>query len=210
MSQPDIRRTRLMAFFSALMRSPVGLSHLFCGVTAAIWLILLAVTFTDRSLVIFAATLVWLCVAGLTLLLLVSLSRKRISRKTLVLIATSWILGTLWVSNWAVGYWQSRQRLWSGFVFDARYGWYPEANLKQRTLLIPNGTYLASTDELGHRNPLPYPDDHALPAILQGDSNAFGFGLAEDETLSAVLNAKRPKLAATVFSVMTPERSAAL
>ncbi|MDB5387762.1 MAG: hypothetical protein JWM11_3408, partial [Planctomycetaceae bacterium] len=48
------------------------------------------------------------------------------------------------------------------------------------------------TDALGHRNPLQYPENRVLPVILQGDSNVFGFGLAESETLSAVLNSKLP------------------
>jgi hypothetical protein len=178
----------------SVWQSPLGLTNVFCGVTAGTWLSLLALTFTDRSFLILAMTAVWLLIVGMTVLFMVYLSRRRVSWKVVSAVAAAWMVGTLLASHFEVAHWQAQQRLWSGFVFDSRYGWYPEANLHQRELLIPNGTYIASTDELGHRNPLPYPEDHLLPAILQGDSNAFGFGLAEDETLSAVLNALRPDL----------------
>jgi hypothetical protein len=177
----------------SLLQSPIGLLNAFCGVTAGLWFLLLAVTFTDRSLFILALSVVWSLAAGLTLLLAVALSRRRLTWRQSGPIVGLWIVSTLSISNFVVGCWQIDHRLWSGFVFNARYGWYPEANLKQRCLAIPHGAYVASTDQWGHRNPLKYPSNHVLPAILQGDSNAFGFGLAEDETLSAVLNAMQPE-----------------
>lgn len=186
----------------ALLQSPAALLNAFCGTASLAWFILLAVTFTDRSILILAVSLIWFFSACLALLLGLYLSRQRLSRRQIAFITAVWILGTLIFSNSAVAYWQSQHRLWSGFLFDSRYGWYPEPNLSERPLPIPKGSYVASTDELGHRNRLPYPANHVLPAILQGDSNAFGFGLAEEETLSAVLNSLRPRQA--VYNVGVP------
>ena len=179
----------------SISRSPLGLLNAFCCVTALGWLALLAITFSDRTTVILLATLGWLGIAGLTILLTVALARSHLPWKRAVVVLLLWITVTLIVSNSTVTYWQSQQRLWSGFVFDPRYGWYPEAGMRERKLLIPGGSYVASTDGRGHRNTLPYPDDGRLPTILQGDSNAFGFGLAEDQTLSAILNSILPEMA---------------
>ncbi|MDB5392341.1 MAG: hypothetical protein JWM11_7987, partial [Planctomycetaceae bacterium] len=121
-SHPDPGRLRF-----TLWRSATGLMHTFFGVTSAAWFLLLAITFTDRSILILVASLFWLLIAGLTLLLCVYLSRKHLSRKRIILIAAVWILFTLVLSNFTVANLQTRQRLWSGFVFDSLYGWYPEA-----------------------------------------------------------------------------------
>ncbi|MCX7935952.1 MAG: hypothetical protein N3A66_11920, partial [Planctomycetota bacterium] len=52
-----------------------------------------------------------------------------------------------------------------------------------------------STDALGFRNCLPYPADGRIPCAVQGDSNVFGFGLEEADTLCAQINRALPGVA---------------
>lgn len=195
--------------------SPSQLLHLFCAGTAVLWMVLLAVTFTDTLLLILLASGLWILAASLSVVLGCYLAKRQRSsiagtptpsrRSTPMMVTTiilAWTVGTLVISNFVVDYGQSRQRLWTAFVFDARYGWYPEPHLQKRRLLTPHGSYLATTDELGHRNSVPYPVDGLLPIIIQGDSNAFGFGLSDDETLAAKLNARLK--GAQVFNLGVP------
>ena len=65
-------------------------------------------------------------------------------------------------------------------------GWYPIKNMKNRPLQSLGGMYFVTTDKFGHRNQLPYL--HDLEYIVQGDSNLFGFGLKEEDTLCHKLN----------------------
>ncbi len=93
----------------------------------------------------------------------------------------SWIAVFLLFSHLALGY---REGVWQGFRFDDRIGWLPKENLNQVSLEGPAGTrYLVTTDNQGYRNQNKWPNKgEVLPVLLQGDSNAFGFGLQENET----------------------------
>lgn len=207
-SAGDLDSTRTASPSSAMSAprrrmSPTRLLNLFCAGTAGLWIVLLAVTFSDSLPLILLASCFWLLAASLSFVLACYLANR--SRSTpvnsvppterptplgLATIVLAWTMVSLVTSNFVVDSWQSRQRLWTAFVFNARYGWYPEPHLVNRRLLTPHGSYLATTDECGHRNSLPYPADGVLPIVVQGDSNAFGFGLSDDETLAARLNAR--------------------
>lgn len=195
--------------------APTQLLNLFCAVTACLWIALLAVAFTDNLLPILVASCLWLLSAGLSIAFSIYLRQRaraassiastpsdRLHLRAIVTIILSWTIGTLVGSNFLVEYWQSQQRLWTAFVFNARYGWYAEPNLVKHRLSTPHGSYLATTDELGHRNTIPYPADGVLPIVVQGDSNAFGFGLSDEETLASKLNAHIN--GGTVFNLGVP------
>ena len=94
-----------------------------------------------------------------------------------------WTVVTIVASDVSLRY---REGIWTGFRFDAELGWYPVANQRDVLMESKDGTYRVSTDTLGHRNEIVYPRDRRLSVVLQGDSNAFGFGLKLDDTFCAV------------------------
>lgn len=78
--------------------------------------------------------------------------------------------------------------LWKGFVLDHTCGWYPTKELNGYVLEAKAGNYYsASTDELGHRISEGANIENA-EMIFQGDSTLWGFNLANEETLPAILN----------------------
>ena len=119
---------------------------------------------------------------GLNVLLGGFLAWKGARRATLASSAI-WLLLTFAASEVSL---RHREGIWTGFRFDSQLGWYPIANQKNVSLESKDGTYRVTTDRLGHRNDLDYPADHRLSVVLQGDSNAFGFGLAQGETFCAL------------------------
>jgi hypothetical protein len=97
-----------------------------------------------------------------------------------------WVVAALAASQVSLG---THAGIWTGFRFDDGLGWYIAPNLRDRVLHGATGDYHVTTDALGHRNRLAYPADGRLPVVLQGDSNAFGDGLAESETFCALYGA---------------------
>lgn len=106
------------------------------------------------------------------------------------LIIISWIVIFLISSHIVLG---KREGTWEGFRTDPILGWYPISNLVDHALKSKSGqTYLVSTDALGHRNSHDYPASRVLDFLLQGDSNAFGFGLETSDTFCDQLEKTLP------------------
>lgn len=69
---------------------------------------------------------------------------------------------------------------WSAFRADSALGWKPAPFLTNFELKIAGGAYTVSTDEFGFRNP-PDTSRSAYDLLVQGDSNAWGYGVSDRE-----------------------------
>lgn len=104
---------------------------------------------------------------------------------------TGWFFVFLISSHIVLG---QREGVWRGFQTDPILGWYPQADMRGRKLdTKTNEKYIVFTDALGHRNIHPYPASRKLNLVLQGDSNAFGFGLKDDDTFCGQLELINPE-----------------
>jgi hypothetical protein len=83
-------------------------------------------------------------------------------------------------------YYLETQKLWEVFIPDHNLGWKAKANLTDVTQESKNGPFNISTNAEGFRGLWPQGPPAAL--AVQGDSNIFGFGLAEADTLPAQLS----------------------
>lgn len=145
-----------------------------CAFTAAFcWF---ALTTTAGPLAITAAA------ALVVLVVSWFLAAKGAARRLPRTLAT-WAVVFLASTHVALGY---REGTFEGFRFDDTVGWLPKANLDGAQLEGPGHSYTVTTDSAGYRNRLPWPADGRLPVVLQGDSNAFGFGLEEPDTFCAL------------------------
>ena len=109
--------------------------------------------------------------------------------KTTLTLILIWFGVILLSANSVIGYNLSKtENIWTGFRYDTTTGWYPQKNLDNTIFKGKDNDYRVSTDEYGHRNNLPYPQDKVLPGIIQGDSNVFGFGLQTEDMISSRLN----------------------
>lgn len=114
-------------------------------------------------------------------------AEPRLANATMVV----WVVIFLVSSHVVLGY---REGTWRGFRTDQVLGWYPLSGLRDRPLEAKSGkTYLVTTDKRGHRNDHPYPETGQLDIVLQGDSNAFGFGLAKAQTFCDQLEKLLPR-----------------
>jgi hypothetical protein len=156
-------------------RTGIALLHALFGAATALWLL-----FTQRPAV---WPLVGAAVCGVVLLLLSAFLAHQGAGRATRWAWLGWIVVALVASHVSLG---AREGIWAGFRFDASLGWYPEADSTTDQETVVGGSFHVVTDALGHRNPWPYPADNHLPVLLQGDSNAFGFGLQADETFCAV------------------------
>lgn len=113
-----------------------------------------------------------------------------------------WIAVFLLASHLTLGY---HDGVWQVARVDDSIGWVLKENLNNASLEGPAGTrYIVTTDDRGYRNHNKWPTDgEVLPVILQGDSNAFGFGLQEAETFCRVWE-KRSGRAEHCFNIGVP------
>src|SRR4051794_22289497 len=97
--------------------SAYKLLNLFCAATAGLWILLLAITFTDNSPLIVLATCLWLFAASLSFILACYLAKRKRSARSpagmpsknprpllLATIMLAWSAGTLLTSNFIVDY----------------------------------------------------------------------------------------------------------
>lgn len=104
-------------------------------------------------------------------------------RLTAVASFVGWMVIGFSVSNFII-----KQHVWTIFEINELLGWQPQKNINSAQVKTGYGTtYTVSTDKYGLRNPLPYPGDKNLDFVIQGDSNVFGYGLNNTETLASVL-----------------------
>ncbi|MEM7069065.1 MAG: hypothetical protein AAF478_09290, partial [Pseudomonadota bacterium] len=95
---------------------------------------------------------------------------------------------------------QYRGELWnSGFEFDDILGWKVQPNLTKIKFGF-NDDYLVSTDGFGFRNEADN-DGKKFSLVMQGDSNAFGFGVKNGDTACAKLQSN---FSHSCYNVGTP------
>ena len=154
------------------------LFNILLAVTTAIWDFLVFTVYPYDRWAVFALAIMLI----LDFFYFLFLFSKKI--KKAALISTSvWTITALLTSNIIL---ITKDSIWTGFEYDSSMGWYPIKNMKNRPLQSLGGMYFVTTDKFGHRNQLPYL--HDLEYIVQGDSNLFGFGLKEEDTLCHKLN----------------------
>lgn len=81
---------------------------------------------------------------------------------------------------------------WKGFEPDPLTGWKGVPNLKNFVMKGGAVSFTVTTNALGYRETEGVRD---VEYLVQGDSNVFGYGLADDELLTAQLNKKSGKIA---------------
>ena len=99
------------------------------------------------------------------------------------------IILTLLVFFWGnllANYYFEKGKLWGFFITDPQLGWKAGASLKDIPLEARNRTYVVSTNYMGFRGK--WPANHEVVNVVQGDSNVFGFGLDEADTLASQLS----------------------
>lgn len=97
----------------------------------------------------------------------------------------------LW-GNFLADFYSQKTRLWTFFITDPQLGWKAGAGLKNITLEAKNKTYSVSTNHMGFRGK--WPINNEMVNVIQGDSNVFGFGLDEPDTLASQLSRKGNRL----------------
>ena len=148
-----------------------------------LFMVLAAIVFVIFTL---SVTIYWAIVLGVliaSVVLLFAFLMWYGARRAAIGYCLVWTVVMIVASDVSLRY---REGIWTGFRFDSELGWYPIANQRDVSMESRGGTYRVSTDTLGHRNEIAYPRDRRLPVVLQGDSNAFGFGLELDDTFCAV------------------------
>ena len=133
-----------------------------------------------------SVTVFWAVVLGVFIAIVILLFAFLMwcgARRAAIGFCLVWTVVTIVASDVSLRY---REGIWTVFRFDAELGWYPVANQRDVLMESKDGTYRVSTDTLGHRNEIVYPRDRRLSVVLQGDSNAFGFGLKLGDTFCAV------------------------
>lgn len=161
----------IVADGSPVTRQALVAAHLLAAVAVAAWFGLIAFEAGWAAVVVGLAGAL-ACVAGW-------FAAHRGRRRAAWTAAAVWMAAALIGGHLLVA---GQSGIWKGFRLDAELGWYPIAGQTNTRFEGADGTYRASTDALGHRNARPYPADGVLPVIVQGDSNIFGFGLADGET----------------------------
>jgi hypothetical protein len=94
--------------------------------------------------------------------------------------------------NLFADYYSHKAQLWKFFITDPQLGWKAGAGLQNVTLEGIKKTYVVSTNHMGFRGK--WPENHEVVNVIQGDSNVFGFGLDEPETLASQLSRKGNRL----------------
>ncbi len=115
--------------------------------------------------------------------LMVVLFIFRGARVIQVLSAIFYILILFFMANVTTFHEHHQTKLHSFFVPDPKLGWRALPNIKNLSIFEAaiNRSYVASTNSHGFRGPWPPRDTQAN--VVQGDSNVFGYGLAETETI---------------------------
>lgn len=160
------------------MKTYLILFNILLAVTAVTWDFLVFTVYPYDRWAAFVLTVMLV----LDFLYLLFLFSKKI-RKVALIFASIWAITALLTSNAIL---INKHSIWTGFEYDSSMGWYPLKNMNNMALQSLDGMYFVTTDKLGHRNQLPYL--HDLEYIVQGDSNLFGFGLREEESLCHKLN----------------------
>ena len=138
----------------------------------------------------FAMDVQWFYLSCLLLVLLIavffySFLKYKSQQKLAKISLGVWLVIFLFTSHIVLG---NREGTWRGFRTDNELGWYPLSEMRERPLLTKSGDkYIVSTDARGHRNHHFYPSDGRIDIFLQGDSNAFGYGLEISETFCSQL-----------------------
>ena len=155
------------------MKTYLILFNILLAVTTALWDFLVLTVYPYDRYAAFVLTIILI----LDLFYLFFLFSKNI-RKIALIFTSIWAIIALLTSNAIL---TNKHSIWTGFEYDRSMGWYPLKNMKNMPLQSLEGMYFVTTDEFGHRNQLPYTPD--LEHIVQGDSNLFGYGLKDEETL---------------------------
>lgn len=155
------------------MKTYLVLFNVLSALTAVIWNFLVFTVYPYDRYAAFVLTVTLI----LDFLYLLFLFSKNFGKAALIF-TSIWAITALLASNIIL---INKHSIWTGFEYDRSMGWYPLKSMKNMPLQSLDGMYFVTTDKFGHRNQLPYLPD--LEYIVQGDSNLFGFGLKDEETL---------------------------
>ena len=167
-------------------RKTLAVYNMTAGLTCLAFLCLTWVaSIYTTGMILYVMFLVFALACGFQLLVLYYATAQGFARQSL-LATGAWILVAALAGSVIVN--KLYNPFWSGFTYDAVMGWKPLPDLKNFPM-TGNGTdYLVTTNNLGYRERDAHPA--TVDYLVQGDSNIFGYGLAENQTLPELLKTR--------------------